>query len=360
MLNYTFIDLKVVFKVKSLEENLYLIGSFTNWLILEEFRMEKIGEEFVLEKNFEELNKIGNSGYIEYFFGNEYGKLKFDLSYPKGYYFNNQANKDFNYLLLPLDINKNQLEEIISNNEKSFIIKNKPEDFKDYEEFTNFRRINGGQIDRNILFRSYHPVIPSRADNDELKDIEFTRQQVLLDLLEKFGINIIINLSETEVKLKEYMNNMSFNYYKKLYLDNKVYSVPMSYETVYFMSSENISFNSGELGFQDGINKIIKIISENKGPYLVHCRLGSDRTGVVSAFLQLLMGATKEEIKENYLKTNSLGIGEFRSFNLLEFSLKKAFGENVFNNRDCVLNYLMNIGLKKEEIKRAVENLKCK
>ncbi len=358
MLNYEIMDSRVTFRVKTSENEIYLIGSFTNWLILEEFRMNKIADEFILEKDIEDLRKIGNSGYIEYYFGNENGKLDFDINYPQGYYFNNQANKDFNYLLLPNNISSKELDEIVEANKNSFLIKNKPEDFKDYGELTNFRPINGGDIHQNKIYRSYHPAIKSRQENDELRDIELIRQQVLLDLLEKNEINTIINLSETEEKLKNYIEDMNFNYYKKLYVDNKVFTVPMSYETVYFMSSENKSFNQGELGFQDGLKKIIKIIAENKGPYLVHCRLGSDRTGVVSAFLQLFMDSSRNEIKENYEKTNKLGIGEYRSFNLLEFSLRNAFGENFYNNKEYIWSYLEKLGLEREYIEKAYENLK--
>lgn len=358
MLNYEIIDSKVIFRVKASENEMYLIGSFTNWLILEEFKMNKIAEEFLIEKDINDLRKIANSGYIEYYFGNKNGKLAFDTNYPQGYFFNNQANKDFNYLLLPNNISLSEIEEIKEANKNSFLIKNKPEDFKDYEELTNFRQIIGGEINSRKLFRSYHPAVKSRQENDELRDIELIRQQVLLDLLEKNEINTIINLSETEEKLKKYIEEMTFNYYKNLYLDNKVFNVPMSYETVYFMSSENKSFNQGELGFQDGLKKIIRVIAENEGPYLVHCRLGSDRTGVVSAFLQLFMGSSKNDIKENYEKTNKLGIGEYRSFNLLEFSLKNAFGENFYNNKEYIWEYLEKLGLEREYIEKAYENLK--
>lgn len=358
MLNYEIIDTKVTFRITASEDEIYLVGSFTNWLVLEEFKMRKVDTQFIIEKDLDELKKIGNSGYIEYYFGNKQKKLAFDTTYPKGYYFNNQANKDFNYLLLPNDISPNEVEEIIEASENSFIIKNKPEDFKDYEELTNFRQINGGDLSQKKLFRSYHPAVKSRQENDELRDIELIRQQVLLDLLEKNEINTIINLSETEEKLKNYIDSMNFNYYKKLYIDNKIFNVPMAYETVYFMSSENKSFNPDELGFQDGLKKIIKIIAENQGPYLVHCRLGSDRTGVVSAFLQLFMGSSKDIIKENYERTNNLGIGEYRSFKLLEFSLKSTFGENFYNNKEYIWRYLENLGLEREFIDNAYNNLK--
>lgn len=357
MINYTYENDKIKFRVKSSFEELYLIGSFTSWLMDEKFKMEKFGEEFIIEKPFHELNKIANSGYIEYYFGNKDGKLKFDMDYKKGYYFNNQANKDYNYLLLPKTIDENKLNEIYENSLASFKIKGNPEDFKNYFELTNFREVLGGDLGHKKLFRSYHPLIPSRSNNDELRDIEITRQNILRDLLEKYSINNVINLSETKEELADFLEDTPPYYYKTLYNNGRIHNVPMSYETVYFMSSENTSFKKGELGFQDGIKSIINYIAFNEGPFLVHCRLGSDRTGVVIGFLQLFMRVNKEDIRENYLKTNDLGIGEFRSFNLLEFSLKSAFGEDCFE-KNRVDETLISWGLTRDIVEKAYEKLK--
>ena len=59
--------------------------------------------------------------------------------------------------------------------------------------------------------------------------------------------------------------------------------------------------------------------------------------------------------KENYEKTNKLGIGEYRSFNLLEFSLRNAFGDNFYNNKEYIWNYLEKLGLEREYIEKAYE-----
>lgn len=357
MINYTYENDSVKFSIKSDLEELYLVGSFTNWLIDERFKMRKIEDHFSLDKPYLELNKIANSGYIEYYFGNREGKLPFDTNYPKGYYFNNQANKDYNYLLLSKDIDETKLEEIYQSSLASFRIKSRPEDFKNYFELTNFREVIGGDLGGKKLYRSYHPIIPSRSNNEELRDIEATRQSVLRDLLEKHSINNVINLSETKEELEIFLLSTPSYYYKTLYNQEKIHNVPMSYETVYFMSSENTSFKQGELGFRDGIKSIVEYIASTEGPFLVHCRLGSDRTGVVIGFLQLFMGANKEEIKENYLKTNDLGIGEYRSFNLLEFSLKRAFGEDCFTN-NTVAETLIVWGLTRDIVEKAYNNLK--
>ncbi len=42
-------------------------------------------------------------------------------------------------------------------------------------------------------------------------------------------------------------------------------------------------------------------MGEKKGPYLIHCVEGKDRTGFVAALLESLMGAKYWEIKDDYM-----------------------------------------------------------
>lgn len=356
MLNYLIKENKILFLVESTLEELYVIGSFTNWKIDERYKMYKKENIFSLETNLNFVNKIGNSGYPEYYFGNKKTKLLFDGHYLTGYFFNNQADMNPNYLIHFSSLSKIEAESIYELHKKSYTVKSSALDFKNSYELSNFRKVQGGFLKKDILFRSYHPFIPSRDNNNELKNIEIIRQNFIRQFLEKYRIKNIINLSETSTKLESSLANSSFDYYKNLYYENRVLCAPMSYETVYFMSDKNEKFNEDELGFQDGIKKIIEFISENNGPFLIHCRLGSDRTGVITAFLQLFMKASKEEIKENYLLTNNLGIGEYRSFNLLERSLKSSLGERCFDGIN-IREYLEEIGLSNETINKAFLNL---
>ena len=48
---------------------------------------------------------------------------------------------------------------------------------------------------------------------------------------------------------------------------------------------------------------IARKLSEQAGPYLVHCTEGKDRTGFVCMVLEALCGATYEEIVQDYMIT---------------------------------------------------------
>ena len=77
------------------------------------------------------------------------------------------------------------------------------------------------------------------------------------------------------------------------------------------------------------MGEIISYINSHEGPYYVHCRLGTDRTGVVSAYLAALCGANWQEIAEDYQKSNNMFIQEFRDARLLKHSFNSILGVDV-------------------------------
>jgi hypothetical protein len=56
----------------------------------------------------------------------------------------------------------------------------------------------------------------------------------------------------------------------------------------------------------------MRFIINNNGPYLIHCNEGKDRAGFVSALLECLMGATLDEVIDDYMVTyyNYYGVEE--------------------------------------------------
>ncbi|MGF1713314.1 tyrosine-protein phosphatase [Photobacterium chitinilyticum] len=376
MLHYRYKEHDVIFTLPLQGKPLYLVGTFSNWQKQAAFKFEKVESGYVLKKSRNDLNKIGNSGYIEYCLWGEDDSqpLPFIKDYPVGYFFNSQSfdcqgNGGCNYLLLPENINQAELEQIGKDSERSLTVKKTSAEFSSEHTLANFRQVTGGDLAAGVLFRSYHPVIPSRSEHPLLSDIEAQRQQTAMRLLEEHHIRTVINLSETSEELTNFLRLAPLSYYKALWSEGQVKHAPMAYETVYFMSDRDESFNADELGFQTGIQTIIRHIASSPGPYHVHCRLGSDRTGVVVAFLQLLMGAGKAEVEQNYLRTNEMAIGEFRSFRLLEQALYRALGEGCFEagsleagsfgGRSVVKDYLQRLGLPCSIIDRACQHLSC-
>jgi protein-tyrosine phosphatase len=58
-------------------------------------------------------------------------------------------------------------------------------------------------------------------------------------------------------------------------------------------------------GCKEQIKEIITLLSNPKNlPALIHCTAGKDRTGFISAIIQLLAGVPRNEVLEDYLATN--------------------------------------------------------
>jgi len=115
--------------------------------------------------------------------------------------------------------------------------------------------------------------------------------------------------------------------------------VDTSYNTVYFHSAEK--------EFGSLIAEIVQFINTHPGPYYVHCRLGTDRTGTVSAVLAALVGADWQSIAADYQKTNEMGIQEFRDYHLLQYSFEQMLGKpmsSVANLKAELSSYFVNNG----------------
>lgn len=186
----------------------------------------------------------------------------------------------------------------------------------DVATISNFRLVPG----TTKLFRGYHPYKISRPNYDtEEKRIALVNKQ-----LKDNGIKSIITLSGDESidikkeKISVYVSDIR-QAGNQLFIDTH-------YNTVYYAS------NSREFG--NMMAEVIRFIGSHPGPYYVHCRLGTDRTGVVSANLAALCGASWNEIASDYQKTNDMGIKEFRDYRLMQYSFEKMLGKKISEIED--------------------------
>lgn len=144
------------------------------------------------------------------------------------------------------------------------------------EEFANFREVHTTGMGEHKLYRSSSPIY-----------LYLGRNYYVDSLAQAAGVTTFINLADSE----------SSAYSNK------------GYETTYY-STQNIIFLGVPPEFFSEIFKVGLVIGfrymiEHEGPYLVHCTYGMDRTGFMIAVLEALMGATTEEIQDDYAKTFS-------------------------------------------------------
>lgn len=315
-----------------------VLGSFTAW-----------NETWDLTKNSNnlwtletDLNKIaipGNSGQPEFrFVINDNHTLDAPTDLPLSYKFYDDHGSGYKNIILFSNKQQNKIKTI---NQKINTYKT---NYKSKNNLTNFRQVNLGNIGANNLYRSYHPFKKSRPEHP----LEDKRIAVLQNLIKKHKINSIINLSDTQIDIPK-----EFEYYKQLFDQNNIIytNQEYNYDIFYYITTDN--------NFKKLLTKIITFIIEQDPPYLVHCRIGTDRTGVIIAILAAFMGADWQEIVTDYKQSNKLGIGEYRDEKLLGYACKRLLQDSLLNEnlQEKITSYL------KDEVQLEVatlEKLKAK
>ena len=139
------------------------------------------------------------------------------------------------------------------------------------EAFANFRVIETTGMGKGLLYRSSSPINP-----------DFGRNAYADKAAEDAGIITVVNLADPA------------NTYEGT--ENSYYSTT---QVVYV----NLGMDFLADATLNGIAEGMRFIINNNGPYLIHCNEGKDRAGFVSALLECLMGASLDEIIDDYMLT---------------------------------------------------------
>ena len=211
------------------------------------------------------------------------------------------------------------------------------------EEFANFRSIYMGNLAENRLYRSASPC-----------DNQHNRAPYVDKLMEQAGVNGILNLSDSHLKIRGYIEKENFDspYFLSLYRNDKV--IPLALNMNYLSDEFAVTVAQG-----------ITALTETEPPYLVHCTEGKDRTGFVCMLVEALAGAEYQQIADDYMVTydNYYGItaesepDKYKTIleKNLDAMIRSIVGdENVdITTADLSVyakNYLIKAGMSEEEI----------
>ena len=211
------------------------------------------------------------------------------------------------------------------------------------EEFANFRSIHMGRIAENRLYRSASPC-----------DNQHNRAPYVDRLIEQAGVNGIMNLSDSHLKIRGYMEKDGFDspYFLSLYQNDQV--IPLALNMNYL--SEEFAVTAAQ-----GLKELAKL----EPPYLIHCTEGKDRTGFICMLVEALAGADYQQIADDYMVTydNYYGItadsepDKYQTIleKNLDAMIRSIVGDESINitNTDLSVyakNYLLKAGMSEEEI----------
>lgn len=215
------------------------------------------------------------------------------------------------------------------------------EDYPDLsdEEYANFRAVSTTGMGKETLFRSSSPVNPTISRNHEADN-------ALLNA----GVRTVMNMADSEQAMKAFEDYLNTSY-------SHCDVIALDMEMDFFAETFTQKLADG-----------YRWLASHEGPYLIHCKEGKDRTGFSVGILECLMGASADEIVEDYMKTyeNFYGVehgsqqyDQIASGNI-EKSLARAFGIESIHDADlqkCAEAYLKQIGLSDDEINALKENL---
>ena len=143
------------------------------------------------------------------------------------------------------------------------------------EEYLNARCITAGSIKAGRLYRSASPF-----------DAESGRAGQMGEYLKEHQINCILDLFDTEERLASYK-------------DLPEYTASLLESGKVIISRVGIDLLEADA--MQTIGKGLTALAGSDGPYLIHCSLGRDRTGVISAILELICGASYTEVIDDYM-----------------------------------------------------------
>lgn len=158
------------------------------------------------------------------------------------------------------------------------------------------RAANGSAIKQGIIFRSANPDRISTRDINALKEMGI---DVIVDLRAEYeynkkkrridGIKVVSLPLDFEKETRELL----YPYLYKKNSEDKILEITASLYQMIIDGSAQVFREVCELIMQPG-NRAV----------LIHCQAGKDRTGIISALIQKLLGTPDETVIEEYLKSN--------------------------------------------------------
>ena len=149
------------------------------------------------------------------------------------------------------------------------------EDYPSDEAYANFRVVTVGNVAPGTLYRSSSPIDPGQGQ----------RRLVADQLLAQTGVKTVVNTSDCR----------------------QLFTSFEGYDDTHYASLNHVALRmendfAAEAFVQD-LRNGLDFMSEQEGPYLIHGTQGVERTGYVCMVLEAFMGASREEVLADYMRS---------------------------------------------------------
>ena len=202
----------------------------------------------------------------------------------------------------------------------------------DVEGVTNFRDLgghptnNGGKTKQGLIYRS----AKFNANESDTPLITDKGRDVVIDELKM----------KAEIDLRVVENNENGNLSASV-IDSSVkyYPVPMRYDGTFMEINK------------DAIRDLFDIISiRDNFPFVFHCSIGTDRTGLVGFIINTLLEVRVESIYRDYLFSNFGNIGSSRNTGPIDTYIATLANYPGNNMKEQMISYLNSVGVDNSKI----------
>lgn len=190
---------------------------------------------------------------------------------------------------------------------------------ENFRDFGGYGTKSGRQLRTNTLYRS--------ADQSRASDLDLAR-------LDSLGISLLVDLRRKSERDAEPSRRWS-NFDAKIVSNDSVTTLKEPFAELKsiksidgtFFEKNSFSFYSEEAlteAYSSIFARFFRALADNSGAVLVHCAAGKDRTGVLCALVQRLVGVHLDDTMADYMKSNDpawieLRIARFRDWLARQF-----------------------------------------
>ena len=172
------------------------------------------------------------------------------------------------------------------------------EGIENFRDFGGYDTVHGRPLKRGLLYRSANHAYATDAD---------------LERMAKLELAAIIDLRRTEERTRE--PSKRWPGFGAAVVENDILSDHADWATAMQGAEVNAQwfFNDGMAYYRrapheprhiDLFQRYFRTLAETKGPIVVHCAAGKDRTGLICALTHHLAGVHPDDIMADYLLTN--------------------------------------------------------
>ena len=223
---------------------------------------------------------------------------------------------------------------------KTFVIENKIPRNLYVEGLTNVRDIGGYRLGVNKYVKQGMIYRCSRLNENE----------TTTNLITEAGIDEMVNHLgiKSELDIRRTRNNENGGITSSPLGDSvNYYSVPMeSGGNLFLINKDVIKDAFAVLG------------DESNYPVVIHCSIGTDRTGMLCFFINALLGVSKEDLYRDYLFSNFGNIGGSRTSSIIDKYIKEIEEMNGKTFAEQTYNYLLSLNVKESDLKTIIRIMK--